>query len=61
MHSGCCRRVLRRGEGAFPRPSLFPFLPQVLENLPLEGKILRALISPGRVALIRRHEVVSEA
>ena len=37
------------------------FLPQILENLPLTGKILRALISPGRVALVRRHEVVSEA
>ena len=44
-----------------PHPSLLPFLPQLLENLPLESEIHRALISPGRVALVRRHEVVSEA
>lgn len=44
-----------------PHPSLLPFLPQLLENLPLESEIHRALISPGRVALIRRYEVVREA
>ena len=42
-------------------PAHLPSLPQLIEYLPPIGKILRALISPGRVALVRRHEAVSEA